>query len=153
MTRMSALKALSQALENSLISSFILKYVSEQILTLSSFLRKSNRQLRTLSLVFMKSLVSNGFRKVDQVLLEVPALITESDLHVAQLAIELASACISAKERENEEITQKCLDLVKSSLLQGKPLIALENYLSQLAKFYPKRYKPTVRQLTDSIYR
>ena len=153
MTRMSALKALSQALENSLISSFILKYVSEQILTLSSFLRKSNRQLRTLSLVFLKSLVSNGFRNVDQVLLEVPALITESDLHVAQLAIELASACISAKERENEEITQKCLDLVKSSLLQGKPLIALELYLSQLAKFYPKRYKPTVRQLTDSIYR
>ncbi|CBY17954.1 unnamed protein product [Oikopleura dioica] len=152
MTRMSALKAMSDALQNSMISTYLLKYVSDQLLTLSSFLRKSNRQLRTLTLSFLKNLVASGCRNVDQVLLEVPPLITEGDLYVAQLAIELAAACISAKEAENEQITQKCIDLVKSSLLQGKPLVALENYLAQLAKFYPKRYKPTVRQLTDSIY-
>lgn len=152
MTRISALKALSEAFQNSMIGTYLLKYVSDHLLTLSSFLRKSNRQLRTLTLSFLKNLVAGGCRNVDQVLVEVPPLITEGDLYVAQLAIELASACISAKEAENEQITQKCLELVKSSLLQGKPLIALENYLTQLAKFYPKRYKPTVRQLTDSIY-
>ena len=54
---------------------------------------------------------------------------------------------------ENEKVTERVLELVKSPLLQGAPLKALLMYFQQLVKSSPNKYKSTARLLTEkSIY-
>ena len=58
--------------------------------TLASFLRKSQRVLRICTLNFLSVLIRNGLTGVEQILKELPGLINDQDMNVAQLAIELA---------------------------------------------------------------
>jgi len=82
-------------------------------------------------------------------LVELPQLINEQDLHVAQLAMHLAVLALEAKILTNDNVTQRILSLVQSPLLQGAALKTLLQYFNTLVKIYPAKYKETARALTQ----
>jgi len=128
--------------------------IVDHISTLASFLRKSQRVLRTSTLNFLSTLIKNGLTDVNLILVELPSLVNEHDLHVAQLAMDLAVQAQQANIPENQKVTEKVLELVKSPLLQGQPLVSLLGYFRQLVKSTPQKYKPTARALTENtIYK
>ena len=59
--------------------------IASEVPTIASFLRKNQRPLRVSSLNLLGSLIQNGLTNCDDVLVELPQLINEQDLHVAQL--------------------------------------------------------------------
>ena len=67
------------------IKGIIAGLISSEVPTIASFLRKNQRPLRVSSLNLLGSLIQNGLTNCDDVLVELPQLINEQDLHVAQL--------------------------------------------------------------------
>lgn len=154
MTRLAAVKSLQIAMANEIVSSITPVMIVDHIATLASFLRKSQRVLRISTLNLLSTLIKNGLTDVNQILVELPSLVNEHDLHVAQLAMDLAVQAQQANISENQKITEKVLELVKSPLLQGQPLTSLLAYFRQLVKSTPQKYKSTARALTETtIYK
>ena len=100
----------------------------EAIPILGSFLRKNQRALKLCSLTLLDTLVRNYSSALhpdllDKVTTELPALINESDLHIAQLTLTLLTTIAKlhpvALTRISENILPEILVLVKSPLLQG----------------------------------
>ena len=85
MTRLSAVKALQTAMNNPAIASVIPVMIIPEVSTISSFLRKNQRQLRVTSLNLSVTLIRNGLKKCEDILIELPQLINDQDLHVSQL--------------------------------------------------------------------
>ena len=137
-----------------ILFSYLYHTKGSHIGTLASFLRKSQRVLRICTLNLLSTLIQNGLSNVDEILVELPSLITEHDLHVAQLAMDLAIQAQQAGIPENQKITEKVLELVRSPLLQGAPLQSLLAYFRQLVQSAPQKYKKTARDLTENaIYK
>ena len=67
------------------VKGMIAGLISSEVPTIASFLRKNQRPLRVSSLNLLGSLIQNGLTNCDDVLVELPQLINEQDLHVAQL--------------------------------------------------------------------
>ena len=63
----------------------VTKAAVSEIGVIGSFLRKNHRLLRVSSLTLLSTLVKNGLKQCDEVLVELPLLINDQDMHIAQL--------------------------------------------------------------------
>lgn len=154
MTRLSAVKSIQTTMLNPQIKAIISGLIAPEVSVIASFLRKNQRPLRVSSLNLLGTLIQNGLTDCDDVLIELPQLINEQDLHVAQLAMQVAVLALEAKILTNIKVSEKILSLVQSPLLQGAALKTLLKYLNTLVKIYPEKYKDTARALTQKrIYK
>lgn len=135
-TRVNAVKAVARIAQSNLkidISSILADTVKE----LSSFLRKSNRQLKQSSLSALDSIVRHyGTSKAavalfPAVFVEVSPLISDADLHLSHLALHVCVSILAVHPESAANVVEKILPqtltLLRSSLLQG---LALESLLS-----------------------
>lgn len=135
-TRLTAVRAVADIASSSLkidLSSVLADIIKE----LSSFLRKQNRQLKQQTLNALVAVVQHyGSDKsaqalFDDVLKDLAALITDSEMHLAHLALRLVVAilkeCPASAATVATTIFPAALNILTSSLLQG---LALESLLA-----------------------
>ncbi|TRY93810.1 hypothetical protein DNTS_012179 [Danionella cerebrum] len=139
-TRLVVVKALT------LVASSPLKIDLRPILTegipmLGSFLRKNQRVLKLNTITALNVMVTNysdAFKAqmIESILVEVPALIQESDMHISQVAITLitcmAKVCPSSLSKIGGTILPEVLNLVNSPLLQGGALNSILEFFKVL---------------------
>lgn len=161
-TRLTTVKALT------LIASSPLKIDLRPILgegfpILASFLRKNQRALKLSTLTALDILVKNYSDSlkpamIESVLMELPALITENDMHVSQVAVmfltTLAQVYPSCISKISSSVLAEILQLIHSPLLQGGALNAIIDFFHALvlAKAAPVGYAELLKQLTAPIY-
>uniref|UniRef100_A0A8C9F8K5 Cullin associated and neddylation dissociated 2 (putative) n=1 Tax=Pavo cristatus TaxID=9049 RepID=A0A8C9F8K5_PAVCR len=161
-TRLTAVKALT------LIASSPLKIDLRPILgegfpILASFLRKNQRALKLSTLAALDILVKNYSDSlkpamIESVLTELPALISENDMHVSQVAITflttLAKVYPSCVSKITGPILAEIFQLVHSPLLQGGALNAIIDFFQALVvtKAATVGYSELMKQLTAPIY-
>ncbi|KAK4476806.1 hypothetical protein RD792_015966 [Penstemon davidsonii] len=142
-TRLTAVKAFSVIAASSLHLdlSCILEHVISE---LTAFLRKANRALRQATLGTLNTLIVGygdkiGSAAYEVIVAELSTLISDSDLHMAALALELC--CTLMADRRSgpnvgltvrNRVLPQALALVRSSLLQGHALLALQNFFGAL---------------------
>ncbi|NXV75707.1 CAND1 protein, partial [Atlantisia rogersi] len=161
-TRLTTVKALT------LIASSPLKVDLRPILgegfpILASFLRKNQRALKLSTLTALDILVKN-YRDslqpamIESVLAELPALITENDMHVSQVAIlfltTLATVHPSCVSKMSGSVLAEIFQLVHSPLLQGGALSAIIDFFQALVQTRTPTmsYSELMRQLTAPVY-
>lgn len=142
-TRLTAVKAFAVIANSPLHVD--LSCVLEQVVSeLTAFLRKANRALRQVTLGTLNSLlVAYGDRisstAYEAIVVELSTLISDMDLHMTALALELC--CTLMTDRKSSEsvgltVRQKVLPqaliLIRSSLLQGQALQALQRFYASL---------------------
>ncbi|XP_035193139.1 cullin-associated NEDD8-dissociated protein 1-like isoform X1 [Oxyura jamaicensis] len=161
-TRLTTVKALT------LIASSPLKIDLRPILgdgfpILASFLRKNQRALKLSTLTALDILVKNYSDSlkpamIESVLMELPALISENDMHVSQVAITflttLAKVHPSCISKISGSILTEIFQLVHSPLLQGGALTAIIDFFQALVltKTAAMGYSELMKQLTAPIY-
>ncbi|NXW13367.1 CAND1 protein, partial [Circaetus pectoralis] len=161
-TRLTTVKALT------LIASSPLKIDLRPILgegfpILASFLRKNQRALKLSTLTALDILVKNYSDSlkpamIESVLTEVPALITENDMHVSQVATmfltTLAKVYPSCISKISGSVLAEIFQLVHSPLLQGGVLNAIIDFFQALVltKTATMGYSELMKQLTVPIY-
>uniref|UniRef100_A0A8C9U0K0 Cullin-associated and neddylation-dissociated 2 (putative) n=1 Tax=Scleropages formosus TaxID=113540 RepID=A0A8C9U0K0_SCLFO len=161
-TRFSAVKALT------LITASPLKIdlrpvLPEGIQILGSFLRKNQRALKLSTLSALTVLVTNYSDSLkpsmmESVVNELPALISESDVHVSQMAIALLTCmtkvCPSSLTKIGGTVLPEVLHLVHSPLLQGGALGAIVELLQALVvnKASNISYNELVKSLTGPFF-
>lgn len=129
-TRLSAVKALTMIAASPLRVDLTV-ILADVIPALGGFLRKNQRPLKLNALTLLDTLVQNyseciGARLLQQAIVEIPPLLNEADLHVAQLSLVLLTS-IAAKQPAAlmgvyEPILPEIMFLVRSPLLQGAAL-------------------------------
>ncbi|XP_074862145.1 cullin-associated NEDD8-dissociated protein 1-like [Carettochelys insculpta] len=161
-TRLTTVKALT------LIASSPLKIDLRPILgegfpILASFLRKNQRALKLSTLTALDILIKNYSDSlkpamIESVLTELPALISENDLHVSQVAIvfltTLAKVYPSSLSKISGSVLSELFHLVHSPLLQGGALNAIIDFFQALVitKTANMGYAELMKQLTSPIY-
>ncbi|KFQ56748.1 Cullin-associated NEDD8-dissociated protein 1 [Nestor notabilis] len=161
-TRLTTVKALT------LIASSPLKIDLRPVLgegfpILASFLRKNQRALKLSTLTALDILVKNYSDSlkpamIESVLTELPALITENDMHVSQVAVmfltTLAQVYPSCISKISGLVLAEILQLIHSPLLQGGALNAIIDFFHALVltKAAPVGYTELLKQLTAPIY-
>ncbi|XP_068626901.1 cullin-associated NEDD8-dissociated protein 1 [Battus philenor] len=140
-TRLTTVKALTKVASSPLRID-LRPILSDAVPILGSFLRKNQRALKLSTLVLLDTLVQNysddiSIELLSKVLVEVPALVSESDLHCAQTALTLVrGACLRCPAALTQDarhaLTPNILALAKSPLLQGGALKAMLGVLSAL---------------------
>ncbi|KFQ04311.1 Cullin-associated NEDD8-dissociated protein 1, partial [Leptosomus discolor] len=158
-TRLTTVKALT------LIASSPLKIDLRPILgegfpILASFLRKNQRALKLSTLTALDILVKNYSDSlkpamIESVLTELPALITENDMHVSQVAILFLTTLAKVYPSCTSKISvTEILQLVHSPLLQGGALSAIIDFFQALvlAKAAAVGYSELMKQLTAPVY-
>ncbi|KMZ65955.1 Cullin-associated NEDD8-dissociated protein [Zostera marina] len=144
-TRLTAVKAFSVIAASPLHVD--LSCVLEQIFSeLTTFLRKANRQLRQATLGTLNSLivaygdliVSSAYEIIAS---ELSALISDSDLHMTTLALELCCTLMTDRNSDKtagfivgQKVLPQALLVVRSSLLQGQALQALQRFFVSLVQ-------------------
>ncbi|GJR63865.1 cullin-associated NEDD8-dissociated protein 1 [Tanacetum coccineum] len=142
-TRLTAVKAFAviAASPLHLDLSCVLEHV---IVELTAFLRKANRALRQATLGTLNTLIVNygdkiGSAAYEVIIVELSTLISDSDLHMTALALELCCTLMSDRRSGptvgltvRNKVLPQALALVKSSLLQGQALLALQNFFATL---------------------
>ncbi|XP_024030609.1 cullin-associated NEDD8-dissociated protein 1 [Morus notabilis] len=142
-TRLTAVKAFAVIAASPL--QIDLSCVLEQVITeLTAFLRKANRPLRQATLGTLNSLIvaygdKIGSSAYEVIIIELSTLISDSDLHMTALALELCCTLMSDKRSSSviglavrNKVLPQALTLIKSSLLQGQALSALQNFFAAL---------------------
>ncbi|XP_030501919.1 cullin-associated NEDD8-dissociated protein 1 [Cannabis sativa] len=142
-TRLTAVKAFAVIAASPL--QIDLSCVLEQVITeLTAFLRKANRALRQATLGTLNSLIVAYGDKIaspayEVIIVELSTLISDSDLHMTALALELCCTLMSDKRSSlvigtavRNKVLPQALTLIKSSLLQGHALLALQNFFAAL---------------------
>eukprot|EP01012_Entosiphon_sulcatum_P043475 TRINITY_DN577_c0_g1_i1.p2 TRINITY_DN577_c0_g1~~TRINITY_DN577_c0_g1_i1.p2 ORF type:complete len:1259 (+),score=388.11 TRINITY_DN577_c0_g1_i1:1133-4909(+) len=141
MSRLPTIKTLSAIKEVDLDPSVLNAYLEE----LSGFLRKANRPLRQASLTTLRDLVQKKHQLVQpglytRVVDETTQLISDQDLHLTYLALELVTAVLShaaalpqVVAKVQEVVLPKVLLLLKSALLQGHALSSVITLFDKLA--------------------
>lgn len=140
-TRLTTVKALTKVASSPLRID-LSPILSDAVPILGSFLRKNQRALKLSTLVLLETLVQNysdsiSIELLSKVLTEVPALVSEQDLHCAQTALSVVrAACLRAPKALTAEaraaLTPNILLLANSPLLQGGALKAMLGVLSAL---------------------
>lgn len=140
-TRLTTVKALTKVASSPLRID-LRPILMDVVPILGSFLRKNQRALKLSTLVLLDTLVQNysnelSIELLSKVLMEVPALVCEADLHCAQTALTLVrGACLRCPSALTPEaraaLTPNILALAKSPLLQGGALKAMLGVLSAL---------------------
>ncbi|XP_012274263.1 cullin-associated NEDD8-dissociated protein 1 [Orussus abietinus] len=117
--------------------------MEEAIPVLGSFLRKNQRALKLSSLTLLDTLVRNyssalHAELLDKVTAELPPLLNEADLHIAQLTLTLLTTIAKlhpvALTRVSDNILPEILVLVKSALLQGAALNSMLEFFQALVQ-------------------
>lgn len=142
-TRLTAVKAFAVIANSPLRVD--LSCVLEQVVSeLTAFLRKANRALRQVSLGTLNALlVAYGDRigslAYEVIIVELSMLISDMDLHMTALALELCctvmtdrKSCESVGLTVRQKVLPQALILIRSSLLQGHALQALQKFYSSL---------------------
>ncbi|KAF1532062.1 Cullin-associated NEDD8-dissociated protein 1, partial [Eudyptes sclateri] len=130
---------------------------------LASFLRKNQRALKLSTLTALDILVKNYSDSlqpamIESVLTELPALITENDMHVSQVAVmfltTLAKVYPSCISKISSSVLAEIFQLVHSPLLQGGALNAIIDFFQALVltKTATMGYSELMKQLTAPIY-
>ncbi|CAA2963726.1 cullin-associated NEDD8-dissociated 1 [Olea europaea subsp. europaea] len=142
-TRLTAVKAFAviAASPLHLDLSCVLEHVISE---LTAFLRKANRALRQATLGTLNTLIvaygdKIGSSAYEVIVVELSTLISDSDLHMTALALELCCTLMAdSRSGPNVGLTVRnkvlpqALTLVRSSLLQGQALLALQNFFRAL---------------------
>lgn len=117
--------------------------MEEAIPILGSFLRKNQRALKLCSLPLLDTLMRNYSSALhphllDKVTTELPALLNEADLHIAQLTLNLLTTIAKlhpvALTWVSDNILPEILILVKSPLLQGVALNSMLEFFQALVQ-------------------
>jgi cullin-associated NEDD8-dissociated protein 1 len=161
-TRLTSIKALTTiALSQHRID--LAPYLPPAIPILSSFLRKNQRTLKISTLILLNSFVHHYTKNLtsadlDTLLIELPALINEADLHISQLTLELISSIISSTAQLQPCVIDQVLPvtfrLVRSPLLQGSALQALLQFFRCLHRTQHPQLTTAIllQALTKPIY-
>ncbi|XP_061375956.1 cullin-associated NEDD8-dissociated protein 1-like isoform X1 [Gastrolobium bilobum] len=142
-TRLTAVKAFSVIAASPLQVdlSCVLDHV---VVELTAFLRKANRALRQATLGTLNSLTvaygdEIGSSAYEVIIIELSGLISDSDLHMTALALELCCTLMGDRRSSpsvglavRNKVLPQALTLIKSSLLQGQALLALRNFFAAL---------------------
>jgi len=139
-TRLTAVKALILAASSPLRID-LRCILTDSLPVLASFLRKNQRALKLSSLQLLDTLAKNypSALSVDTlapVLAELPPLVSESDLHIAQLTLVLLTS-ISVSHRQaipiiHKSVLPEVLKLAESPLLQGGALSAMLDFFKTI---------------------
>lgn len=142
-TRLTAVKAFAVIAASPL--HLDLTCVLEHVITeLTAFLRKANRALRQATLGTLNTLIvaygdKIGASAYEIIIVELSTLISDSDLHMTALALELCCTLMADRRSSpnvgstvRNRVLPQALALVRSSLLQGQALLALRNFFAAL---------------------
>lgn len=139
-TRLSSVKALTMIAASPLRVN--LSPIMEDVVpALGSFLRKNQRALKLNSLTLLDTLIQNysNFitpRLLQSAITEVPPLVSDQDLHVAQLSLVLLTSTAKMKPealvQDAEPLLAKILKLLESPLLQGTALQCMMKFFQTL---------------------
>lgn len=142
-TRLTAVKAFS-AISASPLRVDLSSVLEHVIAELTAFLRKANRALRQATLGALNSLIvaygdKIGSNAYEVIITELSTLISDSDLHMTALALELCctfmtgmSSISGVGSTIRNKVLPQALTLIRSSLLQGQALLALQNFFAAL---------------------
>merc|ERR1719334_2659572 len=139
-TRLTAVKALI-AIASSPLRIDLRCILKDSLPVLSSFLRKNQRALKLSTLVLLDTLVKNYPGSLDlatlsPVLAELPPLVSETDLHIAQLTLALLTSVTSSHASTipviQKSVLPEVLKLAESPLLQGAALAAMLDFFRAL---------------------
>ncbi|NXL59661.1 CAND1 protein, partial [Chordeiles acutipennis] len=161
-TRLTAVKALT-LIANSPLKIDLRPILGEGFPILASFLRKNQRALKLSTLTALDILVKNYSDSlkpamIESVLAELPALISENDMHVSQVAImfltTLAKVYPSCISKISGSVLAEIFQLVHSPLLQGGALNAIIEFFQALVltKTATLGSSELMKQLTAPIY-
>ncbi|XP_045846766.1 cullin-associated NEDD8-dissociated protein 2 [Meles meles] len=161
-TRLPAVKALTLVAVSPLRLD-LQPIVTEALPILASFLRKNQRALRLATLAALDALAQSQGHSlppsaVQAVLAELPALVSESDMHVAQLAVDFLATMTQAQPASLAKVSgpvlSELLRLLRSPLLPASVLAAAEGFLQALVGTRPPcvDYKELIRMLTAPVY-
>lgn len=161
-TRLTTVKALT-LIAGSPLRIDLRPVLAEAVPILASFLRKNQRALKLGTLAALDILVQSYSDSVtpamiDAVLAELPALISESDMHVSQMAISflttLARVHPEALAKISGAILAELMALVRSPLLQGGALAAMLDFFQALVATGTASlgYMDLLRMLTGPVY-
>uniref|UniRef100_A0A3P8Y8P3 TATA-binding protein interacting (TIP20) domain-containing protein n=1 Tax=Esox lucius TaxID=8010 RepID=A0A3P8Y8P3_ESOLU len=158
-TRLTTVKALTLIADASKCLVFL-----RAVPILASFLRKNQRALKLSTLAGLDILVKNYSDSVtpamiDAVLAELPPLISESDMHVSQMAISFLTTLarvhpLSLAMIGGSTILSELISLVRSPLLQGGALSAMLEFFQALVGTGTASlgYMDLLRMLTGPVY-
>jgi len=161
-TRLTAVKALIM-ISSSHLHIDLSCILSDAIPLLATFLRKNRRSLKLSTLTCLDILIQNYGKIMSQVhfesvLNELPALISENDLHISQLALNLLTSVTKRQKgllpMIKTNILREALVLTKSPLLQGNALNSMMLFLNELLLSGEPGlgYKDLLQIITDVIY-
>ncbi|KAM6980352.1 cullin-associated NEDD8-dissociated protein 2 [Aplochiton taeniatus] len=132
--------------------------LSEALSVLGSFLRKNQRALKLATLASLTTLVSHHSASIrpaalEPILVELPALVDQGDMHVSKVAITLLTCMSQASPSSVAKIGSSVLPgvfrLVHSPLLQGDALAAIMEFLQALV--VSKNSNLSYSQLLNSL--
>ncbi|XP_055115364.2 cullin-associated NEDD8-dissociated protein 2 isoform X4 [Symphalangus syndactylus] len=161
-TRLPAVKALTLVAVSPLQLD-LQPILAEALPILASFLRKNQRALRLATLAALDALAqSQGLSlppsALQAVLAELPALVNESDMHVAHLAVDFLATVTQAQPASLVEVSgpvlSELLRLLRSPLLPAGVLAAAEGFLQALVGTRPPcvDYAKLISLLTAPVY-
>ncbi|KAL1115704.1 hypothetical protein AAG570_005994 [Ranatra chinensis] len=142
-TRLTTVKALTKVAASPLRID-LKPILTEGVPILGTFLRKNQRALKLSTLTLLDTLVNNyspalNIFLLEKVKVELPALLSESDLHIAQLTLVLLTSIAKLQPQALADLNRPfilpdILNLAKSPLLQGGALNSLLEFLEALAR-------------------
>lgn len=140
-TRVTAVKALKKIANSPL--KIDLPILPEAMPILALFLRKNQRALKLSTLQLIDCLIQNYHKKMtvqllQPIIIEVPPLLDESDLHIAQWTLIILNSIAVHHPKALQDITSgimpQIMVLVKSPLLQGTALQSMLDFFKSLVK-------------------
>lgn len=140
-TRLTAVKALTKIAGSPL--GINLPIINEAIPILGSFLRKNQRALKLSTLSLIDCLIKNYQHNLNpellsHVIVELPPLLDESDLHIAQWTLVILKSIAENHPKAlydiNTTIMTEILVLLKSPLLQGAALTSMLEFFQALVQ-------------------
>ncbi|KAG7173279.1 Cullin-associated NEDD8-dissociated protein 1-like, partial [Homarus americanus] len=141
-TRLTTVKALTKVAASPLRID-LRPILGDALPVLASFLRKNQRALKLATLTLLDTLVTNystalSPQMLDKVLVELPPLINESDLHIAQLCLTLLTSTAKLHKSSLANFLQLIMPdvmaLVRSPLLQGGALKAMQDLFEAVVR-------------------
>lgn len=142
-TRLTTVKALTKVAASPLRID-LRPILNDGVPILGTFLRKNQRALKLSTLTLLDTLVNNyssalTLPLLEKVKVELPPLLSESDLHIAQLTLVLLTSIAKLQPQALTDLSRpfilpEILTLAKSPLLQGGALSSLLEFLEALAR-------------------
>uniref|UniRef100_A0A8D3CCK0 TATA-binding protein interacting (TIP20) domain-containing protein n=1 Tax=Scophthalmus maximus TaxID=52904 RepID=A0A8D3CCK0_SCOMX len=157
-TRLTTVKALT-LIAGSPLKIDLRPVLPDAVPILASFLRKNQRVIHSTTCETLTHTHRVTPVMVDAVLAELPPLISESDMHVSQMALSFLSTLAvthpsSLGQLSGSNILQQLIALVRSPLLQGGALAAMLDFYQALVSTETPGlgYMDLLRMLTGPVY-